>query len=798
MARLPKFLPTLILLCATAFAQPTARNRITQAIDSGNMTPLPGSRHPLALPEFDQGRLLAPLRLSDVSIYFALSASQKADLKSLQAQLHDPASANYRKWLTPGQFADRFGMSQQDIDKVSVWLVSQGFKVDGVSRSRNRISFSGTTAQIENVFRTEFHQYLVEGKTHFAPDSELQIPVALSGAVLGFGSLDDFRPKPKNLLRPRFTSTTSGNTFLAPADVATIYNINPLYTAGIDGKGQSLVVVGQTAISLADINAFRAASGLPSNPPQLLLMPNSGTSFTSTDPNELAEAHLDVEWSGAVAKNAAVIYVYTGSAANKNVINAFEYAIDNNLAPVISISYGNCESIINSSNPNNVSILQADAQQADVQGQTISAASGDDGAADCESSNATVATHGLAVDIPGAIAEVTSVGGTTFTGDDNHNPTYWLAVNDPATGGSAIQYIPETTWNDAIARGDLSSGGGGVSSLIPKPSWQNGKTPADGKRDVPDISLSASPEHDPYLICSQGSCVNGFRAANGDLSAVGGTSVGAPVFAGMVTLLNQATQNSSGQGTVNPTLYSLSGTSAFHDITTGDNKVPCQSGTTNCPASAPFVIGFSAGAGYDLATGLGTINTNNLAHAWPGFTATPSYSLTASAASVTSPGQSGTATVTVNSTTGFTGTINLTCTPLTTTAEMGCSVSPTSVALSGATNTAQATVTVTTTAAHAISGTSARLTGFVGSGAFLACLFVTGVTSRRRRWMALMGLLLIVFVAVGIGCGGGGGGGGGIGNGGGDPGTATGNYVVAVTGKSGSIAHTVNVTVAVH
>jgi subtilase family serine protease len=709
-------------------------------------------------------------------LIFSPSASQKAALQTLIAQQQDPNSSNFHKWITPEQYAERFGMSADDLNKVTGWLKSQGLTVDGVSRSRTKVSFGGSVSRIESVFQTEFHQYMVNGEKHFANSAELSLPAALAGTVLGFRNLDNFRMKPRNV-RPRFTSDISGNTFLAPADVATIYNINPLYNAGnagFDGTGQRIVVVGQTQIDANDIAAFRSASGLSAKAPLLLLMPGSGTSVTVS--NDVPEADLDVEWSGAVAKNAAIIYVYSGNAPNFSVIDAFEYSIDNDLAPVISISYGACEAL---NGPTFITFLQNLMQQATAQGQAVSSAVGDVGATDCDAPTATIATHGLAVDVPGAIPEVTGVGGTTFTGDDNHNPTFWNASNDPSTGGSAKSYIPETTWND----GQGSATGGGVSSVIAKPSFQTALTPADGHRDVPDIALSASPDHDPYLFCTQGRCVNGFRSSANGLQAVGGTSVGAPVFAGMLTLINQATESAAGQGgaVVNQTLYTLAAStpSAFHDISTGNNKQTCQGGSTGCtsanshsqvaeqrsglpayaglmllPLCAVFIsvgrrrwttvlgmfcvlaifsaqiacgggssnnngnttppppppptnlsIGWSAGTGYDLVTGLGSVNASVLANAWPGYTTSPAFDFNTGATITTTTTTPGTATLTVNS--AFSGTVDFTCVAIPVNAT--CTLNPTSRTLNnGAMGTTTLTVNASTAGTYlvAVTGTS--------------------------------------------------------------------------------------------
>ena len=759
------------LLLATAVfcpAQIQPQDRILQSVDEGQISRMRGNMHPMARAEFDRGRLNPSLQLEGVALNFKLSASQQAALEKLLAEQQDPASPNYHQWLTPEQYAARFGMSQGDLDRVTTWLQSQGFTDIQVSRSHTRISFAGTVAQVEAALHTELHNYVMNGETHFANASEPALPAAFAGTVLGIGHLNDFRPKPRAHAVPataRFTSSVSGNHYLSPADFATIYDITPLYNAGLDGTGVTIAVVGQTAIDPADINTFRSLSGLSTNPPQMVLVPGTGASV-SGDSGDIQESDLDVEWSGGVAKNATVIFVYAGSQGN--AFDALLYAIDQNVAPVIGISYGNCEPAFSASQ---ISSLQAAVAQATSQGQSISAASGDSGAADCEDSGSTTATTGLAVDVPGSIPQVSSIGGSEFTGDSTTgaDPPYWAAASGSTDNiDSALTYIPEMTWNDTTSSlangGGLSAGGGGVSVLFAKPVWQTALTPADGKRDVPDVSLNGSPSHDGYLVCSQGSCVSGFRqSAGGNLNVFGGTSVSAQVFAGILGILNQATQ-STGLGSVNQELYTLAASTpaAFHDITTGNNIVPCTQGSTNCPASAPFQIGYSAATGYDRATGLGSVDVNTLVRAWPGFVSSASFSVAADPITIASAGTSGSSTVTVSSSSGFAGTVNLSCTPpASSTAQITCSFSPASVVLSNSTTSATATLTVTTTAAHAVKTTSAearfpgRARWFSASAAmFVAGLFMMGTASGRRRTALLM-LLACSFLAVGIGCGGG-------------------------------------------
>ena len=584
------------------------------------------------------------------------------------------------------------------------------------------------------------------------------MPAAFAGTVLSVGNLSDLRAKPRNIrssdrlsvaLSPHYTNSSSGNHYLSPADFATIYDLNPLYAARLDGTGQSIAVMGQTAIQTStvddtgDLDDFRSAAGLPprtSSNFRQVQVPSSGTAvIVSAD---LVEADLDLEWAEAVAPNAKLIFVYIGNAANFDAFNALQYTVDNNLAPIISITYGNCEADPPlSADPLTV---QQWAQQANSQGQTIIAASGDSGAADCDVQKDDPASKGVAVDVPAAIPEVTGVGGTEFSGDASSTTTttYWNATNT-AVGGSAISYIPETTWNDTLTLGVLSSSGGGASTLFAKPTWQVGtNVPNDGARDVPDIALSASSSHDPYLVCSSQSCASGFSAS----SHTGGTSFGAPTFAGIVALINQRT--SSIQGNVNPTLYSLAGNTpaAFHDITTGSNDVPCTSGSPDCPGSG--IMGFSAGPGYDQTTGLGSLDAAVLVNAWPA-----AYSISASPTSVSiaAAGDQGTSSISLAPVDQFTGTVTLTCTPQSGVFGLTCQINPATVT-AGSPNAALTIFTVGPGSASAAK--SVLHPGWLaGSGALFVVVLLIEIPFFHRRRTSLPAFLLLVFLAAGVGCG---------------------------------------------
>jgi hypothetical protein len=640
-------------------AQVVLQDRISQAVDSAGMSPLTGSLHPMAKTELDQGLADNSKVLQGMSIHFKRSAAQEASLTALLKAQQDPGSPLYHKWLTQAEFGQQFGMSSADLEKVTGWLQQEGFTVNSVAASRNSINFNGSIANVEKAFQTQIHNYSLNSETHFANASQISIPSSLAGTVSTVRGLNDFRLKPRVRFPskqaagdPHFTSGLSGGHYVAPGDFAVIYDVGPLYQAGNTGKGVTIAVIGQTDIVPADIADFRGAAGLTANPPTVTTVPGTTplTVAQGSASNDLSETDLDLEWSGGVATGASIVLVNSG-----DIFTSLAYAIQNPIngitIPIISQSYGACEPVIATADLNTI---EGWLKQSNSQGQTVVLASGDSGAADCDDTGVTSATQGLAVDYPGSSVYVTAAGGSEFMGDGTAQTpqtgagTYWSAngsgnvSNDMIT--SAKSYIPEMGWNDttfALTQpgGTLSAGGGGVSALWAKPSWQTGVPgiPADGKRDVPDISLNSSPDHDPYLYCTQikiqpngdfaSSCqATSFRLSNGNntdnnnLTAAGGTSFAAPAFAGLLAIMEQKFGTGGGFGNINPVLYQLAANSttygsAFHDITTGNNQVPCTPGSTNCPTGSNPVIGYKAGTGYDQVTGLGSIDVNNLATA---------------------------------------------------------------------------------------------------------------------------------------------------------------------------------------
>lgn len=610
-------------LVSSAHAAP--QNRISRQITDSDRASVRETVPVRARLSADLGEA-ADRQLSAVSLYFNRTDAQQADLTQLLQDQQNPASPHYHQWLTPQQFGARFGLTEADLQKVQAWLTSGGMKVVAVAPSRNYVTVSGNLRQIEAAFRTSIHSVSFQGQRHFSNLSDPQLPTPIANLVAGISGLNDFGLRPHAVVKPHFTSSSSGLHFIAPGDFYSIYDVNSLLSQGIDGTGLTIAIIGQTDLSLSDVAAFRSAAGLPAKTPQVTQATGYVAGTRST--GDSSEAQLDVEWAGAVAPNATINFVTVGASSSNFVDDALSFAISHNLAPIISMSYGLCETLWNESQMQTINQML---QQANAQGITFISSSGDSGATDCDV--APPADYGLTVDFPGSSPFALSAGGTMFNeGSATGGTSYWNAAGSSDNISSAKGYIPEAVWNESTSSG-FSSGGGGISSYFPKPAWQEGLTPADASRDVPDVSLNAAANHDGYLFCSQGSCVNGFRKSTGTLNVVGGTSAVSPALAGIFALLEQklgvgsipreqcSAGNSNpqcGLGNVNPTIYALGGSqyygNVFHDITSGNNNSTCQAGTTDCPSGG--TIGYSAGSGYDLATGWGSLDVAELVNKW--------------------------------------------------------------------------------------------------------------------------------------------------------------------------------------
>jgi pseudomonalisin len=683
------FVTTLVLLAFTAFglAQSSTvapRNRIVSPIVDSDVVTLTGNTHPLARPEFDRGAISYETRLERMVLLLQPDAEQQKDLDALIEAQQGPGSPSYHQWLSPEEYGDRFGASAADLAKITTWLENRGFAVEPIPAGHRIILFSGTAGQVAEAFHTEIHRYEVDGQMHIANAQDPQIPSALAPVVGGVLSLHDFRRVSEmRSIRPAATpeNTQGGTHYIFPADFAAIYDLSPQYTAGRNGSGVSIAIVGRSNINLSDVSSFRSGSALPANQPTVILE-GANPGLVSGDQDE---STLDVEWSGAVAPGAAVKFVVGASTATTDGVDlSAQYIVNNKTATVMSTSYGSCEAYMGSGE---LAFYNSLWQQAASEGMSSFVSSGDSGAAGCNSGSS---TSGSMAGVNGLCSSPysTCVGGTEF---NEGSGNYWAATNG-AGGGSALSYIPEKVWNESASDGGsgLWASTGGISEYYTQPTWQKGVSGANsnGMRAVPDVAMTAA-GHDGYLIYE-----------NGSWYVIAGTSAASPSFAGVMAIVGQK-EDGTGQGNANPTLYGMLDASQnpFHATPSGNNSVP-------------GVTGFTAsGASYNLATGLGSVDANLLVNGWPGsgtVTTPAGFSLRASAASKSLlQGKSTTFTVAVSATSGFSGTVNLTAkTP----AGVTLSFTPASVK-AGASTTA--TLTVANTAAAGASNIT--ITGASGS-----------------------------------------------------------------------------------
>jgi subtilase family serine protease len=652
--------------------------RVTEPVDDAKTVVLKGNVHPLARAEFDRGAVLAGQPMKRMLLLLRRSPEQQAALQELMSEQQSKSSPNFHKWLTPQQFGAQFGPADSDIQTVTDWLAREGFQGVKVANGRTAIEFSGTAAQVQNSFHTEIHSFLVSGQTYSANAKDPQIPAALVPVVGGLVSLHNF---PRKSFRrdagihkmnldehgtPQFTSSggcgASGASpcfLVGPADFAKIYNIPSTLT----GANVTIGIVGDSNIDPNDAVNFRTLFGLtPTTGPTIILDgPDPGMN------GDEGEADLDTQVSGMVAPQATIDFVTAeGTLTTSGTDLAAFHIIDYNLADVMSESFGSCELALGT---NGVQFYDSLWEEAAAQGITVMVSAGDNGSGACEDFNTeSVATQGLSVNGIASTPFNVAVGGTDFD-DAGTQSTFWNSTNTTdGTRESAKGYIPETTWNDSCAATATSAnlatvcagalatnvvgGSGGPSAANSKPGFQNGVTPADTFRDLPDVSLFASngpvsfsfyPNCEADLVPAGGapSC-----APNGQgmftLGGAGGTSASSPAFAGIMALI---VQNNGRQGNANFVLYKLAQTPAnscnsstqplsppatciFYDVIKGNNSIPCAGTSSNCSSATsangvlvdpahPTTPAWTTAPGYDYATGLGSVNVANLATAWP-------------------------------------------------------------------------------------------------------------------------------------------------------------------------------------
>ncbi|MGD0990203.1 MAG: protease pro-enzyme activation domain-containing protein [Candidatus Sulfotelmatobacter sp.] len=655
------FVTVIAGLSASVLAQEAAsgvtaapHSLIVEAIDEAQLTVLKGNTPPLARPQFDLGTAPATLPMLRMQLVLKRSSDQEYALRKLLDDQQDKHSPSYHKWLTPTQFGQQFGPTDADIQTVTGWLQSHGFQV-GTTKGRTVLEFSGSASQVQQVFHTAIHKYIVNGEQHWANSSDPSIPTALTPAVAGVLTLHNFLKKPQIhvVSQPAAAQLVKGKkpqvTFpaqngqpitnaLAPQDYAVIYNIGPTYTDNISGAGVTIGVVGRSNLfsSGEDVQDFQTIAFVLCCS---VFEPNNIV-LNGPDPGDLgggeeAEATLDSTWSGAIAPNATVDLVVSASTNTSDGTDLSEiYIIENNLADIMTESFSSCEAFATDAQLAGTNAL---AQQAAAQGITYFVSTGDSGAEGCDDPSSPPASGPVSVNLLASTPFNVAVGGTMFN-ENGDTSKYW--GSEPPVQESAISYIPEDVWNESSLTNGLWAGSGGASAGnigsggttpgVTKPSWQSGVPgiPVDGVRDLPDVSLTAA-SHDPYLLCLDGSCV---PDSTGEIFIyfVSGTSASAPSFAGIMALIDQ--QMGGRQGQANYVLYRLAAsqtaypaqcnasntaafpvsTCIFNDVTMGDNVVPGEVGTN-----------YQATAGYDLTTGLGSVNVANLVSQWNTVTFNP-------------------------------------------------------------------------------------------------------------------------------------------------------------------------------
>jgi len=564
------------------------------------------------------------------------------------------------------------------------------------------IDISGAAGDIARAFGTSIHNLVVDGVAHIANVSDISVPAALAPMLAGPLSLHDFRPHNRHLAAaPRLTNGAGGE-LVTPGDIATIYDFKPLFANGITGKGQTVTVVEDTDLySNADWTTFRSVFNLARFSAGSLTIQHPDCRDPGVNKNgDDVEAALDVEWSSAAAPDAAIVLASCHQTKTTDGVTlAMTNLISSDSPPkIISVSYGECETLNTATGNRYYRTLF---QQAAMQGISVFVATGDAGPSDC-SYFVNGTKYGIGVSGWASTPYDIAVGGTDFA--DKYlgkSDAYW-GKNGPGHA-NAKSYIPEQGWNDTcagtlftaqegfaasygakgfcnVAAGkpyrELGGGEGGPSSCAtgtapssgavggtckgwPKPGWQKNVIgiPADGVRDIPDVSLFASDGtvwDRQYAICfsdpnNYGVPCTGPTAAEIDQWAPGGggTSYAAPIMAGVQALINERT--GSAWGNANVELYRLAAKEygpagdnfcsstkgnvidpacMFNDIRLGDDDQDCVAGSADCfaPSGHLGVLSTSTSAyrpsflvtkGYDFPSGIGTINATNLVLGWP-------------------------------------------------------------------------------------------------------------------------------------------------------------------------------------
>ncbi len=698
---------------------------INQAIDENQLISVGGTRRE-ANAKNDRGRVEDSFPMEHMLLQLKRAPNLEREFDQYIDSLTDKRSPNFHHWIMAAEQGEKYSLAQQDIDSITGFLRSHGFTIDSVYPNRMVIEFSGTAGEIREAFHTEIHYLEVRGEQHFANMSDPQIPRALAPAVVGVVSMHNFKPQQMRVPRVRSDYTFSGCGghcySLVPADFQTIYNLNPLYQDGINGKGQTITVVEDSDTytpsgGTNDVIFYRNTFLSKWSGTVTTVHPAGSAACTDPGTNEAdGEADLDAEVASAIAPNAAIEVAACADTTTFGGLLAIENLVNSATPPaIISQSYGVCEAA--NFLPSNAAFYTA-FQTAAAAGTSVFVSAGDAGGAACAPEFHYGGSHyaysGIGVTGWGETPYNVAVGGTDF--EDAYNAkevgtpvsTYWSSTNT-ATDGSAKSYIPEIPWNDScagyllynyegftapygttgfcnstIGKADFLStaaGGGGPSGCAtggggtnqtsylevdgtctgyPKPSWQSGifGNPADGVRDVPDVSLFAANGlwghyaticwSDPtYKSDGSAPC----SGAPSTWSGLGGTSVAAPMMAAIQALVNEkwgtswqtlggprsgnpnpiyyqiakaefgATGNSSCYSINQPPRRGLASSCVFYDITQGDNDVDCRAD------GAGHRVGCYVPSSTNGSIGTQALTTGTIIASGSGYTSAPTCTL---------------------------------------------------------------------------------------------------------------------------------------------------------------------------
>ena len=508
---------------------------------------------------------------SPVHLGIGLRIANPAELSALLARQQDPTSPDYRRFLTPEEFGERFGQPADVYERAARWLEASGFVV---SRSPNRIfvEAQGTSGQVTRALSVHLLQVAGAPRSVHVPDQHPTLPAFLGPVVIHVGGLDTHLP-----IKHRLVGSIGQPSF-GPQDLRRFYDSQPLLDNGFAGQGQQLVVLSTAetpansptpaAIEYFLRNISNASASFVED-----VMPNPDDDFDQQG-GAATEFALDVEMQSVGSPGAKSITLVVAPSSQVFTVGVNHIVNTLSSATAVSVSLGTCEPVVQMFESGLVTSFQQLLQQGLAEGQTWSAASGDNGSDDCQDGQT------VAVDFPASIPEMVAMGGT--------------AVGSPSWNGAGAltAYQTETGWNDGNNGG---AGGGGFSILYSAPSYQQGF--AFSGRSVPDIALISG---SPAVLYD--------NPVSGELFPVEGTSVASPLSAGFFALI--ASRVGCRLGDVHRTLYMLGnaqldgGAKVFHDILNG---------TT----SLDGVAGQSAKVGYDSVTGWGSLDVQALAEAWP-------------------------------------------------------------------------------------------------------------------------------------------------------------------------------------